>query len=230
VGLDSRVSRYLNSGGRRLANQLLSINQLKGEMAHAFTRQTGGGVAAYIAGGLCSVPLGLWLMANLPTTTLPLLIGIVLLAYCVWMVFRPQVALVHHSGPLAHGLIGMVGGAIGGFTAFPGCALVIWAGLKNLPKMEQRIIVQPYIFSMQLASLLSMGFLHSGELRSNPYDATFWLLFVLLMSIVLPMTKLGVLTFKNISDLNFKSITIGMLALSGGGLFYKGLMVTTAHI
>ncbi len=55
----------------------------------------------------------------------------------------------------------------------------------------------------------------------NKFDESFWVLFFLLLPVVLPMTNLGVFAFKKLSDVNFKSITLGVLAFSGAGLIYK---------
>ena len=134
---------------------------------------------------------------------------------------KPRAIFIAKTGVMDHLVVGMIGGVIGGFTAFPGAALVVWAGLKNLSKTEQRAIVQPYILAMQVISLVSMVFMRTGDLASSPFDEPFWLFFLLLVPVVLPMTKLGVLAFKKISDVNFKNITLGVLAFSGGGLVYK---------
>ena len=208
-----------------IANQLLSISQLKEEMI-PLSKWWSAGPATYILGGFFGVPAGVWIMANLPASELTFAIGMILLIYSTWMVLRPVAISVNSSGPFEHILVGMVGGAIGGFTAFPGCAVVIWAGLRNLSKTEQRGIVQPYILAMQMASLLSMIYLHSGDLNSNPYDSNFWILFAFLLPVVLPMTKLEVAAFKSLSDVNFKNITLGVLALSGSGLAFKGFEAT----
>lgn len=208
-----------------IANQLLSISQLREEMI-PIAKWWSDGPATYIVGGVFGVPVGVWVMANLPASELTLATGIVLLIYCIWMLFRPKAILVNRSGPTEHILVGTLGGVIGGFTAFPGCAVVIWAGLRNLTKTEQRAVVQPYILAMQVTSLMSMLFLRSGELNSNPYDSTFWMLFILLTPIVLPMTKFGVVAFKKLSDVNFKNVTLAVLALSGSGLAYKGFEAT----
>lgn len=214
-----------------IANQLLSMNQLKNDMLPA-SQWWSQGPAAYIAGGACGVPLGVWIMANLPAAELTFATGIVLLMYSIWMVCKPRATFVNHTGVVEHLGVGMIGGVIGGFTAFPGAALVVWAGLKNLSKTEQRAVVQPYILVMQVIALVSMIFLRSGDLTSNPFDATFWLFFFLLVPVVLPMTRLGVVAFKTMSDMNFKHITLGVLAFSGGGLVYKSsstaLMFITA--
>ena len=210
-------------------NQLLSINQLKHDMLPA-SQWWSHGPATYILGGVCGIPLGIWVMANLPAAELTLATGIVLLFYTLWMMFKPHTLSINNTGTAEHMLVGMLGGVIGGFTAFPGAALVVWAGLKNLSKTEQRAVVQPYILAMQVISLFSMIFIRSGDLTTNPFDETFWLFFFLLLPVVLPMTKLGVMAFKKMSDMNFKNITLGVLAFSGGGLVYKSSSVVLVLI
>jgi len=205
-------------------NQLLSINQLKHDMLPV-SQWWSQGPATYILGGVCGIPFGIWVMANLPAAELTLATGIVLLFYTLWMMFKPHTLSINNTGTTEHMLVGMLGGVIGGFTAFPGAALVVWAGLKNLSKTEQRAVVQPYILAMQVISLFSMIFMRSGDLTTNPFDETFWLLFFLLIPVVLPMTKLGVMAFRKMSDMNFKNITLGVLAFSGGGLIYKSSSV-----
>jgi len=207
-----------------IANQLLSMSQLKDDMLPA-SKWWSHGPAPYIVGGACGVPLGVWVMANLPAAELTFTTGIVLLTYSIWTVFKPRAVFINSTGVVAHLMVGLIGGVIGGFTAFPGAALVVWAGLKNLSKAEQRAVVQPYILAMQVISLVSMIFLRFGDLTSNPFDETFWLFFLLLVPVVLPMTKLGVVAFKKMSDMNFKNITLGVLAFSGGGLVYKSSSV-----
>lgn len=212
-----------------VANQMLSMSQLKHDMP-PISKWWSNGPTTYIMGGACGVPVGIWVMANLPAAELTLVTGIVLLIYSAWMMVKPHTSSIGDTGIVEHMLIGMLGGVIGGFTAFPGAALVVWAGLKNLSKTEQRAIVQPYILAMQVISLVSLIFFRSGDLTANPFDETFWLYFLLLIPVVLPMTKLGVLAFKKMSDINFKSITLGVLAFSGGGLVYKSASVALVLI
>ena len=51
------------------------------------------------------------------------------------------------GGPVAGIIVGFLGGCLGGFTAFPGAAVVVWSNLRKLPKAQNRAIVQPYIHS-----------------------------------------------------------------------------------
>jgi uncharacterized membrane protein YfcA len=140
-----------------IANQLLSMSQLKKDMV-PLKQWWSHGPASYMAGGVFGVPIGIWIMANLPVAELTLLTGIILLTYTLWMIFKPHSTFFQNSGTVANLVVGMLGGAIGGFTAFPGCALVIWAGLKNMNKTEQRAIAQPYILAMQFTFLFGLVF------------------------------------------------------------------------
>jgi hypothetical protein len=41
-------------------------------------------------------------------------------------------------------VVGAVGGAIGGFTAFPGLAVVMWTGLRNVTRVEKNLAIKNY--------------------------------------------------------------------------------------
>ena len=78
-------------------------------------------------------------------------------------------------------------GVVGGFTAFPGAAVVVWTGLRGLPKAQHRAIVQPYIILSQIYSLALVALLHPTYL-----NARFWLLLALSLPVVVPGTLTGV--------------------------------------
>lgn len=118
-----------------IANQLLSINQLKKETL-PLTEWWSKGPASYMLGGLFGIPIGIWIMSNLPAVELTFATGIILVIYSAWMFTKPHGKLIHKSSVLTHLIVGMIGGAIGGFTAFLGSALVIWAGLCGFSKTE----------------------------------------------------------------------------------------------
>jgi hypothetical protein len=110
----------------------------------------------------------------------------------------------------------MTGGVLGGFTAFPGAAVVVWSGLRQLPKNESRSIVQPYILGLQLVSLALLAVEHP-----ETFGPTYRALLVITVPIVLPCTLLGVTVYKSLSDLNFRRITFMLLGTSGLGLLIK---------
>lgn len=73
-----------------------------------------------------------------------LVFGGFLVIYAIYSLLRP------HG---AHALVGISCGVIGGFTAFRGAPVVVWSGLRHLPKRESRAIVQPYILGLQILSI-----------------------------------------------------------------------------
>jgi uncharacterized membrane protein YfcA len=120
------------------------------------------------------------------------------------------------GGWLASSLVGMAGGVVGGFTAFPGAAVVLWSGLRHLPKRESRAIVQPYILGLQLVSLAMLAIQHP-----ETFGRTYWTLLLISIPVVLPCTLLGVNLYRSLSDINFRRVTFMLLGTSGLGLLIK---------
>ena len=198
------------------ANQLMSLGQLKGDLK-PWREWWPDGPAPYLAGGFIGVPGGLAILHSLPTSTLMAIFGGFLVIYATYSMLKPESLNVSgkNSWPAAS-LIGLAGGVIGGFTAFPGAAVVVWSGLRRLPKRESRSIVQPYILGMQLVSLAMLALKHP-----ETFDRTYWALLVTTVPIVLPCTLLGVNLYKSLSDVNFRRITFMLLGTSGLGLLIK---------
>jgi uncharacterized membrane protein YfcA len=153
----------------------------------------------------------------MPTARLMAIFGSFLLVYAAYSMLKPESLHVpRNSGWLAAALVGMAGGVIGGFTAFPGATVVVWSGLRRLPKNESRSIVQPYILGLQLVSLAMLAVEHP-----ETFGPTYWALLVITVPIVLPCTLLGVNLYKSLSDINFRRVTFMLLGTSGLGLLIK---------
>ena len=205
-------------------SQLLSLRQLRSELM-PWGRWWPNGPAPFVLGGVAGMLPGVWLLLHLDPLALSVLVGFLLLGYASWSHFMPTVITVSHTGPAPSIAVGFVGGVIGGFTAFPGCAVVIWAVLIGMPKQKQRGIVQPYILCMQLLALSILALTPS---QPSPTGAVMvpplWMLFLIMLPLVLGCTALGVRTFRKLSDFNFKKVTLGLLGLSGVALMMKGLV------
>jgi uncharacterized protein len=198
------------------ANQLMSLGQLKADL-RPLREWWPDGPAPYLAGGFIGVPVGLAILHSLPTSSLMAIFGGFLIIYATYSMLKPESLHVAVKGSwLASSLVGLAGGVIGGFTAFPGAAVVVWNGLRRLPKRESRSIVQPYILGMQLISLAMLAVKHP-----ETFDRTYWVLLVITVPIVLPCTLLGVNLYKSLSDVNFRRVTFMLLGTSGLGLLIK---------
>ncbi|WP_107148940.1 sulfite exporter TauE/SafE family protein [Trinickia symbiotica] len=199
------------------ANQMMSLRQIRADMK-PLRQWWPQGPAPFIAGGLIGVPIGLWLLHSLPTPVLMVIFGAFLVAYAAYSMATPANPRKLTGGWALAALVGMAGGVIGGFTAFPGAAVVVWIGRLGLPKKESRAIVQPYIFAMQMVSLAMLTVQHSST-----FSATFWSLFALTIVAVLPGTLLGVYIYKSLSDINFRRVSFSLLGTSGLAILTKGI-------
>ena len=196
-------------------NQLMSMHELRSSFdIKEFTSSNG--PIPYIIGGVIGIPAGLWVLSSLDAAIVSALFGGILISYSLWTIAKPVQLMKFKQSPLRSALIGGLGGAIGGFTAFPGCTVVIWSGLVGKDKAEQRTVVQPFILTMQLFSLISLAAYNPGK-----FDLEFFITFLPLVAIALPFTKFGVVVFHKISDANFKQATQGLLLVSGAALLAK---------
>jgi len=200
------------------ANQMMSLRQLKADMKPV-TEWWPNGPAPYLLGGLVGVPLGLLILKDLPTTTLMAVFGGFLVLYAAYSLLKPAPteARVGDSW-LASSLVGAAGGVIGGFTAFPGAPVVVWSGLRRLPKHESRAIVQPYIFGLQILAIVLLALQ-----RPQTFGPTYWWLVAITVPVVLPCTLLGVRLYRSLSDINFRRVTFLLLGVSGVGLLLKAV-------
>lgn len=197
-------------------NQLLSLERLRADMPSSW-RAFWAGPGWPIVGGMPGAYVGLWMLSHLPARQLMTVFGSVLVLYCLYSLFRPAGARLRgFDGPITGAIVGFIGGAFGGFTAFPGAAVVVWAGLRDLPKTQSRAIVQPYIIMSQLFSLGLIA-LKQPQWLTGHYFA----LLLCTLPAVLPGTFCGVTLYRRISDVNFRRISFILLGLSGAALLIK---------
>lgn len=197
------------------ANQMLSLGQLKADL-RPIRDWWPEGPGPYLLGGLAGVPAGLAILHALPTATLMATFGALLVAYAGYSMLRPEGLTAPVGGWPVAVLVGVAGGVIGGFTAFPGAPVVIWTGLRRLHKSEARAIVQPYILALQLVSLALLAIQHP-----ETFGGAYWSLLALTLPVVLPGTLVGVRLYHSLSDVNFRRVTFMLLGVSGAGLLVK---------
>lgn len=202
-------------------NQMLSVGKLRKDMPKTLPEWFPHGPGPAILGGLAGTWLiGTWLLYHLPGKQIMVILGALIVFYAVYSLFKPSGAKLQKFDGAASGLVvGAVGGAIGGFTAFPGLTVVVWTGLRNLPKAQARAIVQPFILVLQLASLAQNAIQHPKN-----FGAPFWIMLAMTIPAVLPGTLTGVWLYHRISEVNFKRACFALLGVSGIGLLVKALL------
>jgi len=222
--------------GLSASNQMLSIGKLRKDMPKKLKEWFPYGPGPAILAGLAGVEAGNWLLYNLPAQQIKAILGTLIVLYALYMLFKPAGAmLTKYNGWKSGVVVGALGGAIGGFTAFPGLTVVVWTGLRDVAKTASRAIVQPFILALQIASiarnyfgdpiLASLGeWLHNPTLIKNAaghpqnFGIAFWTMMALSVPVVLPGTLTGVWLYNRISELNFKRACFLLLGIAGVGL------------
>jgi uncharacterized membrane protein YfcA len=205
--------------GLSACNQMLSISKLRKDMPKRLKEWFPYGPGPAILGGLLGVQAGVWLLNNLPGKRIMLILGILILLYSIYMPMKPASLKVHgFGGPGTGAVVGALGGAIGGFTAFPGLTVVIWTGLRDMSKAASRAIVQPFILTLQIVSLITNGLQHPKN-----FGPPFWIMLALSIPVVLPGTLTGIWLYHRVSEENFKRACYILLAIAGVGLVIKAL-------
>jgi uncharacterized membrane protein YfcA len=197
-------------------NQMLSVGQLRKDMPKT-RKEMWAGPGPYMLGGAAGVPIGIWLLTHLPATYLMAIFGMLLTVYAAYSIWKPaHTVLRGFDAPIYGVVVGFMGGVMGGFTAFPGAAVVVWSGLRGLSKERHRSIVQPYILLSQIYSLALVALWHSSYL-----DTRYFTLLILTLPVVVPGTLTGLALYRRTSDINFKRVTYLLLGASGLSLLAK---------
>jgi hypothetical protein len=145
-------------------------------------------------------------------------IGTLVCIYSLYLTFKPKGFIIRgYDGAGTGAAVGALGGLIGGFTAFPGLAIVMWTGVRDITKAKVRALVQPFIVALQLAALITNAIHHPSHF-GKPY----WIMLALTVPAVLPGTLTGVWIYHKVSEVNFKRVVFVLLLVTGVGLLVKG--------
>ena len=176
------------------------------------------GPAPCILGGFLGMPVGVWLLSRLNASLTDSIIGLLIVGCAIWLTMRSYITI---SNPLKRTLrgalfSGLLGGTIGGLCANPGTIMVIWSNLLGLNKEQQRAVVQPFILAVQLLGLLIY------VIRGGVFSGCLGILWVSSFAVILLTTRLGVLVFRQLTNLAYNRLVTILLTLSGASLMAKG--------
>jgi uncharacterized membrane protein YfcA len=171
----------------------------------------------YLAGGIAGMPMGLALLSGLESQQLKVALSVMLIGYAAWSLVRAPAAPARPAPNLVRSFfIGAAGGVVGGFSAFPGAALVIWNALSGAGKEQGRALTQAFILSMQVVGLCLLLGRHPAL-----FGATFWCLFLAAAPVALLGNRIGVAIYRRTGDVGYRRVTLSALGGSGLGLLLQ---------
>lgn len=167
----------------------------------------------FLVGGVLGLPIGVAILTHLGQFGFQRIIGVLILTYAVYMLFRRPVTL-RGRGPILDACVGFLGGITGGLAAFPGAAVTVWCSMKGWDKARQRGVYQPFILTMQILALLVIHLMSRRAAWSNDLN----LATLAFVPVALLGTWFGLLIFRRLSDRQFDRMVNLLLAVSGAGL------------
>ncbi len=184
-----------------LTGQLFSIALLWQEIGYRYR-------VPLIAAGLLGVPIGSSLLCRFSPHAVRVVFGALIVASGAWRLVRAETCAARTPSLLSEALVGLAGGLTGGLVGASSVVPAIWCAASGLDKSRQRAITQPYILTMQAASLVCLwawGAL-DGSILSQYAD------FVLP---VLVGIGLGVTGFRGLSSSAATRVIMGAVTASG---------------
>jgi len=167
-------------------------------------------LSPFLVGAAIGLPLGICSLLNTHPAFYVSAIGVMLIAYALFMVFRRPV-VVQRQHVAFDVAVGILGGITGGAAAFPGAFLTIWCGLKGWSKERQRGLYQPFILIVQLAAIAAMVLLGPSAGRPVSFDFSG---VAYLPAMILGAT-LGMSFFKRLNDRQF-ALAVNLLLIVSG--------------
>jgi uncharacterized membrane protein YfcA len=111
----------------------------------------------FVLGSAAGIPAGLLVLKWVPAAHLKIAVGVLLIAFSLYNLIRPQMPDFKHAGRPADAGVGFLNGMLGGATGFAGILPVIWCGCRGWTRDEQRAVFQPTAVASFLIILVAFG-------------------------------------------------------------------------
>jgi uncharacterized protein len=170
-------------------------------------------VWVFLAGAAVGLPFGVFLLLHTHPATYMAIIGLLLVAYALFMTFRRPLT-IHRQHPLLDMAAGALGGVTGGAAAFPGAFVTIWCSFKGWSKERQRGVYQPFILIVQIAAIAFIAASHVGGVVDRSFDFSG----IAYLPAMLIGSFCGLTLFKRLNDRQFALSVNVMLIVSGASL------------
>lgn len=176
-------------------------------------------VAPFIVGGAIGIPAGTAMLTTVDRDTLRVTMGVLLIAYGLYGLLRPAIAVTRGGLPAELG-VGVTNGLIGGLTGLGGIAITIWCQLRGGPKDAQRAIFQPVMFTTFAMSAIAFAF-------AGTYTLETMKLYALALPVMAIGIWCGIKLYGKLDDAGFRRVILLLLLASGVSLIVPAVVRST---
>nr|WP_231402504.1 sulfite exporter TauE/SafE family protein [Caenimonas aquaedulcis] len=208
----------------QLAASLAVFGGLTGQVIAAVTVRRGFDaklLAPFVLGGLCGLPLGLYLLPRLDVVLFKALLGLLLIVMCPAMFFSARLPRIR-GGRAGDAVAGAAGGVMGGLGGFSGVVPTLWCTMGGLDRDTTRSVIQNFNLAMlavSFASYVATGITTRAMLP---------LLAIVAPAMLVP-SLLGARLYLGISEAAFRKVVLGLLTASGAAMLVSALPVLLAR-
>ncbi len=167
-----------------------------------------GKLLPFVIGAAPGVPVGISALTVANPGQVRLGIGVFLIAFSLWNLFRPPLRPIVWGGAVADGAVGFLNGVLAGITGLAGILVIIWCGLRGWSKDQQRAVFQP-----TAVAIFAMTALWLGGRGAVGTDVA-WL-FVVGLPVLLAGTWVGLTFYGRIDEPAFRKVVLVLLLISG---------------
>jgi len=179
-------------------------------------------LAPLLAGGLCGLPLGVWLLPNLDSSTFQFGVGALMAIWCPVMLLSGRIPHITHGGRWADAAAGLVGGAAGAIGGYTGPLPTLWCTLRGWDKDTLRGVIQN--FNLVMLSVTFISYLATGLITRAMLPQLGLVAAALLVPVLL-----GARLYAGISPEAFRRVVLMLLAGTGAALLVKAGPVVWAR-
>ena len=169
-------------------------------------------IAPMVAAGAMTAPLGVAVLVHIDVKLYAAVLGALVVGYGGYVLWRRQARPM--PGAPWHGVLaGALGGLLGGLSSAPGLPVTIWCSMRGLDKVQQRVVFQPFILSMQLVTVACLVL--SAPSHADMLNHAGFVPFALLGAIG------GFAVYRRMTNRQFNSAVGLLMIVSGAGLLAR---------
>ncbi|MGF6876064.1 sulfite exporter TauE/SafE family protein [Paraburkholderia sp. MM5477-R1] len=162
----------------------------------------------FILGGLIGIPVGAALLPVLDVNRFKAFLGALLVLWCPIMFFATRLPRISRGGPMADGVVGLLGGVMSGLGGFAGVFPNLWCVLRGFDKDHQRGLVQN--FNLTILSVTMVTYAFSGTITATDLP-----MFAVVAPAMVVPSVIGARLYMGMSEVAFRKIVLGLLTVSG---------------
>ncbi|MEZ0309827.1 MAG: sulfite exporter TauE/SafE family protein [Ramlibacter sp.] len=205
----------------QLAAALAVFGGLTGQLIQAVTVRRGfelRRLLPFVLGGLCGLPLGLYILPRLDVPLFKGLLGVILVIVCPLMFFAPRLPHIRRGGRAGDALAGVAGGVMGGLGGFTGVVPTLWCTVRGFEKDAQRAVIQN--FNLAMLAVTFASYVASGIATRQMLP-----LFAIVAPAMLVPSLLGARVYLGISEATFRKVILALVTASGAAMLFSALPV-----